>query len=117
MPIKVLKPLQPLAALQVRKQGLIQRAQKARVEFIKAFAKAGVAWRAFDPVEGVQIRARCLLSTVVLELQQRKILQPKQRQPRHQMIDQRNLATARVGDLRKKPPRLVQQPCGAELFA
>jgi hypothetical protein len=117
MPIKVLKPLQPLAALQVRKQGLIRRAQKARVECIKAVANAGGARRALDPVEGVQIRSHCLFSTVVLELQQRRILRPKQRQPRYQMIDQRNLATARVGDLRKKPLRLVQQPCGTELFA
>jgi hypothetical protein len=81
------------------------------------FAKAGVAWCPFDPVERVQIRPRGLFPTVVLELQQRRILQPEQRQSRHQIIDQRNLAIARVGNLRKQPPRLVQQPGGAELFA
>ena len=68
MAIEVVKPVQPLAALQVRKQRLVQRVQLARVKFIETFAKIGIARRPFDPVECVQIRPRRRCPTVVLEL-------------------------------------------------
>jgi hypothetical protein len=89
VPVEVVEPLQPLAALQLRKQRLVQRLQTARVERIEALAKARVARRPLDPVERLEVRPRGrLLAVVLLELQQRGILQPEQRQPRHQVIDQ-----------------------------
>lgn len=79
--IKVGKPLQALATLQLGEQRLIQRTQVARIQLIEALAKARAARGALHAVEWFEIRPRRLLPAVVLELQQRGILQPEQRQP------------------------------------
>ncbi len=117
MVIVVGKPLQPLAALQLTEQRRVQRAQVARIQRIEALAKARVTRGALDSVECFEIRPRRLFPAAVLELQQRGILQPEQRQPRHQMIDQRNRVAGCVGDLPEHLPHRVQQTFGAELLA
>jgi hypothetical protein len=115
--IKVGQPLQPLAALQLTKQRGVERAQPDGINRIEAFAKARVARRTLDPIERFEIRPHRSLLAVVIELQRRGILQPKERRPRHQMIDQRDAVVGAVGNPRKHPPRLAQQSLDAESLA
>ena len=110
------------ALLMVARHGTASHVEKQvqlyrRVKRIEALAKAAVARCALDPIEGPEVGARGgLLAAVVIELQQRGVLQPEQRQPRHQMIDQGDCLARRVGDRCTDPPRLAQQPLGAEVF-
>jgi hypothetical protein len=72
---------------------------------------------ALDPVAGPEVRPRRRLPAIVLEPQQRGILQAEHGQPRQQMIDQRDLVSRHVGDPHTHPPCLAPQPFGAEVFA
>lgn len=117
MVIKVGKPFQPLATLQLGEQRLVERTQCARIQPIAAFAKTRVAGRTLHTVACLEIRPRRLLLAVMLELPQRRILQPEQRQPRHQIIHQPNLIAGGVGELPEYPPRRLQQTFGAGLLA
>lgn len=117
MVIKIGKPLQSLATLQLGEQRLVERTKCARIKPIEAFAKTRVAGRTLHAVECLEIRPRRFLLAVMLELQQRRILQPEQRQPRHQIIHQPNVIAGGVGDLPEYPPRRLQQAGSTQLFA
>jgi hypothetical protein len=79
--IEVGKPLQPLAALQLGEQRLVERTQVARIQRIEALAKARVARGALDSVERFAIRPRRLVPAVVLELQSEGYFSPNNARP------------------------------------
>ncbi len=88
----------------------------SRIQRIQALAKASVARGALHAVECFEIRPRRPFPTIVIELQQRGILQPEEDQPRYRMNGRRDRVAERIGNLPDHLLRLVHQARGARLF-
>ena len=115
--LQPLEPRQRSAALRPRKQPLERRTQLPRVHLIQTLAQPHVRRRPLHPEQTAQVLpprlVRRLPQTpgVLLELQQRRVLQREYRQPRHQTVRQAQ-PTARhlVLDPLEAAPHLRQQP-------
>ena len=111
VPVQTGEPLQPLPPLQPRKHALEHRAQLSRVHRIETRAQRRVARCALNPVQPPQIRPDHLIGPrIAVELQQRRILQPEHRQPRHQVLGEaKSSAGHRVVQLLEAGAHLAQQ--------
>ena len=68
------------------------RPQVRRIDWVKNGPQLGITGCPLDSIPGLEVVADHAFVVRFVALQQRWLLQPKHRQPRHQDIGQRNLA-------------------------
>lgn len=82
MSVQAIKPFQSFAALQQAKEFTVNFSQYLRIQFIKALPEPGVTGNLLYTVQALQIRTgNRFLMAVLIKLEQRGILETKQRQP------------------------------------
>ena len=96
-PVQEAESLQCLAALEGAEQPLVEGTELAGIDLIEAFPQVGVAGGTLNAIAGLEVRPPGLRGAILVELEQRGVLKPEQRQPRHQMVRQGDATAWRIG--------------------